>query len=149
MDAAGAGQEGKEALKCPNGSSYRRPMMPAVCIWLGPAHGKRGEPGAGGLRKGWPARHRISNCPLPAPALRARVFSDLHNDLQEVFDPLRLDLSLLEENHSVFQFEAVKGICIYARDESVRDRYEMDIMRRAADFRPVLEAFLREVPEEV
>jgi predicted nucleotidyltransferase len=86
--------------------------------------------------------------PLPAPSERAALYAAVHNDLQDILVPLRLDLSLLEENHSVFQLEAVKGICVYAKDEQTREDYEMNILRRAADFRPILEAFLREVLEE-
>jgi hypothetical protein len=49
----------------------------------------------------------------------------------------------------VFQAEAVGGICVYQISEGFRDRYEMDVLRRAADFRPVLRRFHREILEEV
>ncbi|HOK20424.1 MAG TPA: nucleotidyltransferase domain-containing protein, partial [Thermosynergistes sp.] len=49
--------------------------------------------------------------PLPPPGQRAKLYSDLYNELEEVFKPFRLDLVFLEEHHSVFQFEAIKGIC--------------------------------------
>lgn len=46
---------------------------------------------------------------------RYRLYSDIYNDLVEVFP--RLDLVFLQENHSVFQTEAILGICIYAEEE--------------------------------
>ncbi|MBO8138797.1 MAG: nucleotidyltransferase domain-containing protein, partial [Desulfotomaculum sp.] len=46
------------------------------------------------------------------------LHSTLYNQLDELFLPLSLDLVFLQETHSVFQFEAVKGICIYAVSEA-------------------------------
>ncbi|MEW5793300.1 MAG: nucleotidyltransferase domain-containing protein [Bacillota bacterium] len=86
--------------------------------------------------------------PLPDGLVRTKYYAALYNDFVDMFKPLRLDLVLLEENHSVFQLEAVKGICVYAVSEERRDTYEMMILRRAADFRPFLEAYLRDVLEE-
>jgi len=86
---------------------------------------------------------------LPASGERYRFYGSLYSGLQELFRPLPLDLVLLEENHSVFQAEAVAGICIYQVSDRFRDRYEMCVLRRAADFRPVLRRFHREILEEV
>lgn len=91
----------------------------------------------------------VSRRPLPGPSERPRYYASVYNDLEELFRPLKLDLILLEENHSVFQFEAVKGVCVYQESQEKRDAYEMMILRRAADFRPFLEMYLREVLEEV
>jgi predicted nucleotidyltransferase len=87
--------------------------------------------------------------PLPDVADRPAFYAVLFGDLEDLFHPLRLDLSLLEENHSVFQAEAVKGTCVYELGEDFRERYEMRVLRRAADFLPVLRQFHREVIEEV
>lgn len=91
----------------------------------------------------------VTEKPLPEPPQRARFYSALYNGLEDLFKPFRLDLSLLEENHSVFQVEAIKGTCIYQASAEFRETYEMKILRRAADFRPFLERYLREVLEEV
>lgn len=87
--------------------------------------------------------------PLPPPGQRAKLYSDLYNELEEVFKPFRLDLVFLEEHHSVFQFEAIKGICAFCASEEARDGYEMMVLRCAADFRPFLKRFLQEALEEV
>jgi len=63
--------------------------------------------------------------------------------------PFRLDLSFLEEGHSVFQAEAICRACVFAASEDLRDNYEMRVLRRAADFRPVLRQFHREILEEL
>ena len=46
----------------------------------------------------------VTTKPLPAPDKRVRFYSTLYNDMEDLFKPYRLDLVLLEENHSVFQF---------------------------------------------
>ncbi len=86
---------------------------------------------------------------LPEAAERLALYSSLHNGFEDLFHPLRPDVVLLEEGHSVFQAEAVKGICIYQVSEDFRDEYEMRVLRRAADFAPVLRAFHQDILEEV
>jgi len=82
---------------------------------------------------------------LPRAYERAKVYARLYNELEELFRPFRLDLTLLQENHSVFQLEAVaRGKCVYAESEEFKEEYEMSILRRAADFRWVLEKFYEE-----
>lgn len=54
---------------------------------------------------------------------------------------------LLEENHAVFQAEALRGICVFEVDPAHRKAYEMKILARTADFRPFLDLFHKEVLE--
>jgi hypothetical protein len=55
-----------------------------------------------------------------------------------------LDLMLLEETHSLFQVEAISGQCIYAASDELRHDYEMDVLRREADFRYHFKQYHRE-----
>ncbi len=86
--------------------------------------------------------------PLPEGLARARLYSSIFSDLEDLFSPLPLDLVFLEENHSVFQLEAVKGKCVYSLGPDTRDRYETYVLRRAADFRPFLEKYYMEILED-
>jgi len=85
---------------------------------------------------------------IPDGFNRAKLYGKLYNDLEDVFLPSKLDLVFLEENHSVFQAEALKGICAYAKDEAEKERYEEDILRRACDFAPYLRMYYNEVLED-
>lgn len=82
--------------------------------------------------------------PLPSADSRYLLYAKVQNDFTDIFSPLPVDVSFLEENHSVFQVEAIKGYCIYAMDDEVRRNYEESVLRRAADFRTVLDLFLKE-----
>jgi uncharacterized protein len=79
---------------------------------------------------------------------RHKLYARIFNSLEELFRPYQLDLVFLQENHSVFQTEALKGICIYTSSEEFRDDYEMAILRRAADFKYVLDKYTEEVLEK-
>src|SRR5690554_2326171 len=86
--------------------------------------------------------------PLPPAEKRYKLYSSVSNEFEELFRPLPLDLVFLEEGHSVFQCEALKGYCVYSIDKAFQENYEKMILRRAADFRPFLELYLKEALEE-
>ncbi|MGB4411058.1 MAG: nucleotidyltransferase domain-containing protein [Atribacterales bacterium] len=79
---------------------------------------------------------------------RYKLYGDIYNELEELFKPYPLDLIFLQESHSVFQVEALKGICIYSVSEEFKDNYEMMILRRAADFKYVLDKYIEEALEK-
>ncbi|HSV31937.1 MAG TPA: hypothetical protein VLH40_07960 [Atribacteraceae bacterium] len=51
---------------------------------------------------------------LPIPEKRHLLYADLYHALAELFPSVPVDLVFLEENHSVFQSEVIKGHCLYA-----------------------------------
>jgi predicted nucleotidyltransferase len=57
--------------------------------------------------------------------------------LEDVFAPLRVDLVPLDRVDALFQFHAVDGIRVYARDSGLVDRWELVVMRRAAELLPI------------
>lgn len=84
---------------------------------------------------------------IPIGLHRAKLYGRLYNELEDLFLPYKLDLVFLEENHSVFQAEALKGNCIYCKDIARKELYEEDILRRACDFAPYLQIYYREFLE--
>ncbi len=79
---------------------------------------------------------------------RYKLYADIYNELEDLFKPYPLDLVFLQECHSVFQVEAIKGICVYNISEEFRDNYEMMILRRSADFKYVLDKYYEEALEK-
>jgi hypothetical protein len=76
----------------------------------------------------------------PARSLYCRLSSSLG----DLFSPVPLDLVLLEETHSLLRVQAISGMCVYSADDSFRMDFEMDALRRAADFRYHFEQYHRE-----
>ena len=79
---------------------------------------------------------------------RHKVYSNIYNDFEDLFLPYHLDLVFLQECHSVFQTEALLGICVYSISEEFKDEYEMMVLRRAADFKYVLDKYTEEALEK-
>lgn len=77
-----------------------------------------------------------------------KLYSALYNELSDIFEPYPLDLVFLEECHSIFQMEAIEGICVYKVSEEFKDNYEMAILRRYPDFKYFYDKFLEEALEE-
>lgn len=86
---------------------------------------------------------------LPGPLEKFELYSSIHNQLGDLFAPFPVDLVFLQETHSVFQANAICGRCLYYCDLDLKETYEENILRRAADFRPFLARYLDEVLEEV
>jgi len=76
-----------------------------------------------------------------------RVYARLLSPLQDLFSPHTVDLAFLQEHHSVFQMEAIKGRCAYSVSDEYRFDYGEAIACRAADFRPVLDAYLEDIAQ--
>lgn len=79
---------------------------------------------------------------------RHKVYSNIYNEFEDLFLPYHLDLVFLQECHSVFQSEALLGICVYSISEEFKDEYEMMVLRRAADFKYVLDKYAEEALEK-
>jgi predicted nucleotidyltransferase len=56
--------------------------------------------------------------------------------LEEVFDPLRVDLVPLDRVDPLFQFRAIDGHRIAATNATAANERELEVMRRAADLLP-------------
>lgn len=79
---------------------------------------------------------------------RHKLYANIYNDMEDLFKPYYLDLVFLQECHSVFQVEAIKGICIYYVSGEFKDNYELMILRRSADFKYVLNRYYEEALEK-
>jgi predicted nucleotidyltransferase len=71
------------------------------------------------------------------PLRDPRILSRLQVDLEDVFEPLRIDLVPLQRVDALFQFSAIDGHRIAAADSDEADRYELVVMNRAAELLPI------------
>jgi len=75
------------------------------------------------------------------------LYSEVFNELEEIFQPEKLDLVFLQECHSVLQFEAIKGNCVYFKSKEFREQFEMNVLRRLPDFKYLLSCYEKELLE--
>ena len=66
----------------------------------------------------------------------ARPLGKLQVALEEIFEPLRVDLVPLDRVDPLFQFRAIDGHRIATSDSTATDERELEVMRRAADLLP-------------
>ena len=71
------------------------------------------------------------------PLRNPRALSSLQVELEDIFDPLRVDLVPLQRVDALFQFSAIDGHRVAAADPDEADRYELVIMNRAAELLPI------------
>ncbi len=71
------------------------------------------------------------------PELGVWKLASVQVALEKLFAPLRVDLVPLQRVDAVFQFHAVDGHRVMATDATAADRYELVVMRRAAELVPI------------
>lgn len=67
------------------------------------------------------------------PAETIKVYGSLYKEISELFGPFNIDLLLMHEVNCLFQYEIIKGVRIYEKDESTADEYEERIIKTAED----------------
>ncbi len=67
------------------------------------------------------------------PADRMEVYGRLYRSFSQIFDPFNIDLVFMDEVDTLFRFEIIKGVRIYAKDEDFADIFEESIMKKAGD----------------
>jgi predicted nucleotidyltransferase len=67
------------------------------------------------------------------PSNPMKVYGALYKELSEVFEPFNIDLVFMHEVDTLFQYEIIKGIRIFAEDTSLADELEEMILKRAED----------------
>ena len=74
---------------------------------------------------------------LHYPDRAYRRLARLQVALEDLFAPLRVDLVPLDRVDALLQFAAIDGHRMGATDADRVDRYELDVMRRAAELLPI------------
>ncbi len=62
-----------------------------------------------------------------------KTYGILYKEISDIFDPFNIDLIFMHEVDTLFQYEVIKGIRIYEKDELYADDFEEGIMKRAED----------------
>ncbi len=79
------------------------------------------------------------------PQFNAQALSSLQVALEDVFEPLIVDLVPLQRVDPLFQYEAVNGHRVFETDSTQADEYELLVMRRAAELAPLQRQIEREL----
>ena len=78
-----------------------------------------------------------------------KTYGELYKELSDIFEPFNIDLIFMHEVNSLFQYEIIKGIRIYAQDINQADEFEEIIMKRAGDLFFRKQVFDKDVMEAI
>jgi len=81
------------------------------------------------------------------PADTVKAYGILYKEISEIFDPFRVDLIFMHEVDTILQYEILKGIRIYEKDEFSADEFEEIIMKKAQDLLFKKRIFDKEIME--
>lgn len=61
------------------------------------------------------------------------TYGHLYKEISEMLDPFNVDLVFMQDVNTLFKYEIIRGIRIYAGDEVDGDEFEEEIMKRSED----------------
>ncbi|MBM4137478.1 MAG: nucleotidyltransferase domain-containing protein [Nitrospira sp.] len=67
------------------------------------------------------------------PVDAIRTYGFLYREISERFDPFNVDLIFMHEVNTLFQYEIIKGVRIYEKDELYADNFEETIMKKSEE----------------
>jgi predicted nucleotidyltransferase len=71
------------------------------------------------------------------PLENSRILSVLQLEIEDIFEPLRIDLVPLQRVDALFQFNAIDGHRVAVTDSHLANEYELVVMNRAAELLPI------------
>lgn len=77
------------------------------------------------------------------------TYGYFYREISEIFEPFNVDLVFIQEVNTLFQYEIIKGIRIYEKDEFDADEFEEGIMKRSGDLLLKRRIFDRDIMEAV
>ena len=67
------------------------------------------------------------------PAEPIRLYGEIYKELSKLLEPFTIDLVFMHEVNTLFQYEIIKGVRVYEKDEFLTDEFEEGIMKQAED----------------
>jgi predicted nucleotidyltransferase len=83
------------------------------------------------------------------PVDTMKTYGNIFKELSKIFDPFNIDLVFMHELSVLFQYEVIKGVRIYEKDEFSTDEFEEGIMKKAEDLFFKKRIFDEEVMEAI
>lgn len=78
-----------------------------------------------------------------------KIYGEMYKEFSKLFEPFNIDLVFMHEMSGLFQYEIIKGVRIYEKDEHAADEFEEEVMKRAEDMLFKKKIFDREIMEAI
>ncbi len=67
------------------------------------------------------------------PVKAIKIYGDIYKEMSELLEPFNIDLVFMHELGALFQYEIIKGLRVYEKDERLTDELEEEVMKGAED----------------
>jgi len=78
-----------------------------------------------------------------------KIYGELYKYFSEIFEPFPIDLIFMDEVDTLFQYEIIKGVRIFEKDEFSADEFEEIVMKKAEDLAFKKRILLKEILEAI
>ena len=78
-----------------------------------------------------------------------KIYGSLYKVFSEIFEPFKVDILIMYEVDTLFQYEVIKGIRIYEKDTDAADQFEEGVIKKAEDLLYKKRIFDKEIMEAV
>ena len=83
------------------------------------------------------------------PARPMETYGLIYREMSKIFEPFEIDLVFIHEVDSLFQYEIIRGIRIFEKNERIADEFEEGTMKRSEDLLFKKSILEREIMEAV
>jgi predicted nucleotidyltransferase len=83
------------------------------------------------------------------PTETIKVYGEIYKKMSRVLEPFDIDLVFVHELDPLFQYEIIKGVRAYEKDERLTEEFEEGVMKWAADLIVKKKMLLHEIMEAI
>lgn len=84
-----------------------------------------------------------------SPIEAIKIYGDIYKEMSELLEPFNIDLVFMHELGALFQYEIIKGLRVYEKDERLTDGLEEEVMKGAEDLMFKKKVLDREIMEAI
>jgi len=84
-----------------------------------------------------------------SPIEKIKTYGKIYKEMAELLEPFNVDLVFMHELGTFFQYEIIRGVRIYEKDEPLADEFEEEIIKRAEDLMFKKKILDREIMEAI
>lgn len=67
------------------------------------------------------------------PTEAIKIYGEIYKEISEVLEPFNIDLVFVHELDTLFQYEVIRGVRVYEKDERLTDAFEEGVMKWTED----------------
>jgi predicted nucleotidyltransferase len=83
------------------------------------------------------------------PIEAIQIYGKIYKQLSDLLEPFNVDLVFMHELGTLFQWEIIKGLRVYEKNDRLTDEFEEEVLKRAEDLMFKKRILEREIMEAI